>query len=78
MEGFAKYIVAIAKLTADEDKAVELVQKKLNELVEADANLFLQILEKKSKEWGEVSRSVNKVIAEVKAELLKRKFNAKG
>jgi predicted AlkP superfamily phosphohydrolase/phosphomutase len=76
MDGFAKYIVAVSKLTPDEGQAVEAVQKKLDELIDAHVGLFIQILEEKNKEWGEVARSVNKITEEVKAELEDRKFNA--
>jgi hypothetical protein len=74
MEGFAKYIVAVSKLTPDEGPAIEAVQKKLDELIGAHADMFIQILEEKNKEWGEVSRSVDKIVEEIKTELLKRKF----
>lgn len=76
MEGYAKYIVAVSKLAQDEPKALEAVQKKLDELLDAHTDLFIQILEEKSKEWGEVARSVNKIAEEIKAELLKRRFNS--
>jgi hypothetical protein len=74
MDDFARYILAIAKLSQDEDTVVAVIKAKLNELVDAQRAAVVEALDAKSKTWGDVSRRVNTVVAELKVDIASRKI----
>ena len=73
MEAYAKYIIAIAKLSEDA-ASLEAVKQKLNELLDAQLDAVLTVLEAKSKDWGDVARSVNRTMAEVRKDVVEAKL----
>ena len=71
-QGLAKYIVAIAcsslSSPPDDEEKIARIEKVLRDTFQ---DKILAVVDKPAQEWGECARSVNKIVKEIRDNLIK-------
>lgn len=61
MEDTAKYFVALAKLSQNDEEVIAIIATKLKELINAELDSCLAIVDEQNVEWGETAVRVSRI-----------------
>lgn len=73
MNDIAAYFIALAKLNTNDEETTKLIAEKLTELLNAELDACLAIVDEQNVEWGETAVRVNRIAGLIAGKIRARK-----
>lgn len=70
--GFAKYVLAVAKLYPDEAEALKLIETRIKEVINFEIQICLDLILSKELSWGETAIRVNAITRDLTKKIKNR------
>lgn len=74
IEGISKYLCAVIKCNNNDDESIKIVEKKLKELINAELDFCIEIVNAKEKFWGETAIRVNLIAKDIEKQIAAKKI----